>query len=112
MNLKDFVSETLLEIAGGVKNAQASQAESGAAINPGVYGDTKDIVGQGLMKMSGGKTVTIVDFDVAVTAIEGQGTRGGIGVFAGAVGVGSQGASNKENSIASRIKFSVPIALP
>lgn len=112
MNLKDFVSETLSEIIEGVKNAKQAAVQSGAEINPEVWGDTKDIVRQGLMKMSGHKTVSIVDFDVAVTAIEGQGTKGGVGVFVGAIGLGSHGESNKENSTISRIKFSVPVALP
>ena len=112
MNLKDFVSETLSEIIEGVKNVKQDEAKFGAEINPDVFGDTKDIVRQGLLKMSGSKTVTIVDFDVAVTAIEGQGAKGGVGVFAGAIGLGGQGESKIENSTVSRIKFSVPVALP
>ncbi|UCB57057.1 MAG: hypothetical protein JSV30_00205 [Candidatus Omnitrophota bacterium] len=112
MNLSDFVSKTLEELITGIKNAKESESTSGADINPGVWGDTKDIVKQGLMKMSGHKTVTIVEFDVAITAVERQGTKGGIGVFVGSVGLGSQGESRKENSSVSRIKFSVPVALP
>jgi hypothetical protein len=53
-----------------------------------------------------------VDFDVAVTAVEGKGTKGGIGVFVGAVGLGSLGESNVSSSTVSRIRFSVRVRLP
>ena len=53
-----------------------------------------------------------IEFDVAVTTTEGTETKGGIGVFVVAVGLGSQGKSDATNSSSSRIKFSVPIFLP
>jgi hypothetical protein len=53
-----------------------------------------------------------VEFDVAVSAIEGTGTKAGVGVLAGAFNFGASGSSNQESQTASRIKFSVPITLP
>jgi hypothetical protein len=53
-----------------------------------------------------------LEFDVAVTAQEGTATKGGIGVFAGAIGLGSQGQSTAANQTVSRIKFAVPVLLP
>ena len=53
-----------------------------------------------------------VKFDVAVTATEGTGTKGGIGVVAGVFALGSQEQSSAEVSAVSRLKFAVPIALP
>jgi hypothetical protein len=38
-----------------------------------------------------------IEFDVAVTVIEGTQTKGGIGVFVGPIGIGSQGQSNVSN---------------
>jgi small neutral amino acid transporter SnatA (MarC family) len=49
---------------------------------------------------------------VAVTATDGTKTKGGIGVFVGAVGLGSQGQSEELKQSMSKIKFTVPLALP
>jgi small neutral amino acid transporter SnatA (MarC family) len=53
-----------------------------------------------------------VKFDVAVTVGEGTGTKGGIAVFVGAIGLGSQGESKTSQSSVSSIQFEVPISLP
>jgi len=53
-----------------------------------------------------------VEFDVAVTAEKSEGTKGGIGVFVGSIGLGAQGKSDLKNQSVSRIKFSAPISLP
>jgi hypothetical protein len=53
-----------------------------------------------------------VEFDVAVTTTENTGTKGGIGVFVGAVGFGSQGHSDAGKTQLSRLKLSVPTLLP
>jgi hypothetical protein len=57
-------------------------------------------------------TAQIVEFDVALTAMEGTGTKGGIGVVAGMFALGSTGQSKEESSSVSRVKFSVPLSLP
>jgi hypothetical protein len=53
-----------------------------------------------------------ISFDVAVTAAKGSKTQGGIAVFAGALGLGSRGQSEKSNETVNRIQFSVPVSLP
>ena len=110
MELKDFIRETLVQIAHGVSEAQSELAESEAEINPAVsrrfdvknsnYGDSKS-----------GKPIFLIDFDVAVTATDGTKTKGGIGVVTGILALGSQGQSENANSSVSRIKFMVPMAL-
>jgi len=59
-----------------------------------------------------GIVVQFVQFDVALTVKEGTGTKGGIGVFAGVISLGSAGQSSAENASVSRVKFLVPLALP
>jgi hypothetical protein len=66
----------------------------------------------GYVFSQGGLPIQKVDFDVAVTAAEKTGTKGTIGVVMGAIGLGSQGESANSKTNDSRIKFSVPIALP
>ena len=58
------------------------------------------------------KAVQKVEFDVAVTASTGTATKGGIGIMVGAIGLGSQGKSEAQDSSISRIKFLVPMVLP
>ena len=58
------------------------------------------------------RAVHTVEFDIAVTAVDGKETKGGIGIVVGAIGLGSQGRSEERNTSISRIKFKVPIAFP
>ena len=111
MNLQDFVSETISQIVQGVVTAQKSAIEHGAHVNPRLTGTTESLSSQGLL-WSGDNTAQVVHFDVALTITEGTGTKGGIGVFAGVVNLGSTGQSKNESSSVSRVKFSVPLTLP
>jgi hypothetical protein len=116
MELKDFVNQTLVQLVRGVEQAQKELADSKAKINPQVeevFGGTQTGgANQGFGWAKGGDLVSMVQFDVLVTAQEGQGTKGGVGVVAGIFALGSQGASDKANSAATRIQFGVPIILP
>jgi hypothetical protein len=111
MNLRDFISETLTQIAEGVKDAQGKSSTHGSRINPKLTTAAHNAIQHGLMFASGSAT-QLVHFDVALTAIEGTGTKGGIGVFAGAVSLGASGQSKTENASVSRVQFVVPVVLP
>lgn len=113
MELKDFIREALSQIVQGVTEAQNAVASTGGEISPR-YSTRQQSTHQDLklLKSEKGGIIQNVEFDVAVTATEGTGTRGGIGVFVGAFALGSQGQSQSENSSLSRIKFSVPVTLP
>ena len=111
MELEEFVKKSLVQIVSAVKNAQSEVEDSGGAINPtGLQFWPKQLTGEKFN--SEGNITQDVHFDVAVTAVEGKGTKGGIGVFVGAVGLGSQGESNISTQSASRIKFTVPVLFP
>jgi hypothetical protein len=111
LELNEFVAQTLSQIASGVKEAQSSAKSVGAVINPH-FNTTWSEAGQhGFLNSSHG-FASIVEFDVALTVTAGTGTKGGIGVFAGAVTLGSSGQSQNEHSTVSRVKFSVPVVLP
>lgn len=111
MDLRDFVSETLTQIVEGVKSAQSKAAESGATVNPHLTTAHEQAGKQGFL-WTGDAYAQVVQFDVALTVTEGTGTKGGIGVFAGAINLGSSGQSQNESSSVSRVKFSVPLSLP
>ncbi len=113
IQLKEFVSESLVQIINGVLDAQTSfgteiiapsfQSRTGhlEASSCGIVGQTED-----------GKVIQMVMFDVAVSATEGKESKAGVGVMSGIVGLGAQGKSQVETGSVSRIRFNVPIALP
>jgi len=108
MNLEDFIKTTLTEIVAGVAAAKTEMQKHGC--NAGsipMFGDVK-----GVRTDTNGRQIQVVEFDIALTDTSATDTKGGIGVFLGAVNLGSQGASRGESSAASRIKFSVPLVLP
>ncbi len=108
MELREFVTETLIAIQEGVQEAihRWTEGQRTGVINPvwnvkdGVTVDWKDYE-------------RVVEFDVAVTATDKAGAtgKGGIKVFT-VVDVGAEGSTSSERSTVSRIKFSIPIVPP
>jgi hypothetical protein len=114
MEVKEFVTAVLTEIIDGVKDAQqeAGYARDGE-VNPLLRASPGTLEGRGyLVTARSGQLVQSVKFDVAVTAQKGTGTKGGIGIFMGAIGLGSQGESKASQASVSRIQFEVPVSLP
>ncbi len=116
MELKDFVSQTLIQITQGVADAQAALAPMGAKVNPKLSNllpkGEKSYGAFAWADGEGANPVLLVKFDVAVTTTKETKTKGGIGVVAGIVSLGSTGATDKGNTDASRITFEVPLMLP
>ncbi len=110
MNVQEFIKTAITEIVAGVAEARESTAEYGAIVGSDrPYGYLKD---NKVMTDGEGRLITLVEFDIALAQADSTDTKGGIGVFLGSVGLGSQGASHGESSSHSRIKFSVPVVLP
>ena len=119
MTLETFISESLTQIARGIEQAAVNLKDSTAIPNPrnmrpmvnneAYYGS---LIEGDADKPRYARVVDTIEFDVAVTITDGTATKGGIGIFAGAIGVGSQGASNNSNATVSRLKFRVPFVLP
>lgn len=116
MELKSFVTQTLVQIVEGVVDAQEKLQKSGAKINPESTQFT-DHVGEhqlpwlyGAVKRYG----QVVEFDVSVTASERDEAQGGVGIQVASItlGLGLSGKTEDQSSVISRLKFSVPIFLP
>lgn len=109
MELKDFISQTIVAILDGVSDARRQKGED--IVNPGITMriSDKDLHSRGELVAEQGRIIREVQFDVAVTTAEGTGTKGGIGIFVAGLGLGSQGQTDKATSSVSRITFSVPI---
>lgn len=116
MNLQEFITQALVQIASGIAEADERLSDVGSIVNPrhvtGAGNDKNNVYGYISEEPKYLRAVHSVDFDVAVTAVEGKETKGGIGIVVGAIGLGSQGRSEESSTSVSRIKFRVPIALP
>jgi hypothetical protein len=94
MDLKNFVSETLRQIVDGINDAQRPTLPKDAVIVP-YY-----------------EKLEKVEFDVAVTAVEGTETSGKASINVWSIGAGVSGKSESSTSTVSRIRFSVAVELP
>jgi hypothetical protein len=116
MQLEDFVAQALVQLARGVTKAQAELQDSDARVVPKMArlfsGSSSTNEAFGWSEDTEDTPVFLVDFDVAVTVVEGTETKGGIGVVVGAFALGSQGRSDSTSSAVSRMKFKVPFLLP
>jgi hypothetical protein len=54
----------------------------------------------------------LLDFDVAITESSSGEMKGGIAVLTGVLGLGAQAKTTDLNSVANRIRFSVPVLFP
>tara|TARA_A200000159_G_C7324943_1_gene340501 strand:+ start:252 stop:629 length:378 start_codon:yes stop_codon:yes gene_type:complete len=106
MELKDFISKTLIEIYSGVNDAirEIDTNNLGGAINPM---DTSHI-----QKVDLKDYASPLKFDIAVTTSDKDAGdfKGGIKVWS--VEIGGSSASEKSNSEVTRVQFSVPMLLP
>lgn len=110
MNVQEFIKTAITEIVAGVSEARETTKEYGAIVGSDKpYGYVKD---NKIMTDAKGRQITLVEFDIALANTDSTDTKGGIGVFLGAVNLGSQGASHGESSNHSKIKFTVPVVLP
>ena len=108
MELREFVSTVLSQIADGVIDAQEATAGKGVLINPPLH--PKD----GNNEVNNGNKVNflpqMVHFDVCVTAessssLDGKG-EAKVAVFGGMTG---KAQSNHKDTHVSRISFSLPV---
>lgn len=108
MELREFVSEVLSQIACGVVDAQEQTADKGVLINPPLYPKN------GINEVNNGNKINFipqtVHFDVSVTA-ESSSSADGQGQIKIAVLGGVKGAARNEHkdTHVSRISFSLPV---
>lgn len=106
MELQEFIKTALTEIVAGVSEASESAKSHGGSVgNMKLYGLCAE---NKVARNENDIPLVLVEFDIALAEANTKDTKGGIGVYLGAVGLGSQGASHGEASS----QFSVPVVLP
>jgi len=114
MDLKEFVSETLISIVSGVADAQMKVEELGAKVNPaGLRKNHNKSTDNAVWDDSNNNYAQqIITFDVAVTAEDNAKAGAKVKVIAGLFGADANAETGNKNSLVTRVKFSVPILLP
>lgn len=111
MDIKDFVKESLMQIAECINESNNELCDKGT------YIPTGDLTGEGVLftVIKGTKTRHFikVEFDLAVTVSQEHNSIGGGGLsIASFANVGLKGEDKGKEENISRIKFMIPMALP
>lgn len=113
MDLKDFVRETLSQITEGVREAQDGVQGAGGFVNPAFRPSKINDPESHFGLMPDGQNIFMVNFDVAVSVVEGTQTDADARLqVAGFIKLGAGGASEESATTTNRVSFKVPLALP
>lgn len=104
MILRDFVSQALMDIVGGVEDAQA-KTPSGTVV-------PSNITTKMYAVEAGISSMQVIDFEVTVRADEKSGRESHLSVVSAVLGAGIKGQTGKTDGHAATLKFRVPVKLP
>ena len=111
-SLEKFVQSTLIQITRGVKDSSETIEQLGGVITPHARGGPEIAAKVGYLRSPRRVPITIVEFDIAVTATDSGETEAGISVISGFVGVGAREKEKSSDSYVNRISFPIAIELP
>lgn len=103
MDLKDFISQALVDVIAGVADAQ-KKISSGEIVP--ALAQTFTAVEHGV------SDVQAVTFEVTVRADEREGSEAKLNVVTAIIGGGVKGESGKSGGHAATLNFKIPIRLP
>jgi len=110
IELKDFISQSLIQIIDGVRVAQQHASDHKAKVVPQLQPGSGP--SDALRTHPDSRPLQNIDFDVAVQASTKDQAEGQIGILIATLGIGVKGSEETETSAISRIKFSIPLELP
>lgn len=117
MELKDFISATLLEILEGVKIAQGKAKNFGAIISPELGPQAQGALqSKGIQISNTLQVIEFVEFDVCVTTSEnaelGSNLNAGLKIQIFNIGASATEKTINNNQAQHKIKFKVPLVYP
>ena len=114
MELKDFISTTLTQIAEGVKESQVKYNELGGAVNPEGFKLVSGSIPFGKkMPIEGdARLLCNVQFNVSLTSDNAANSSGGIGVLFGALTIGGKSGEEERETSLTSVSFNIPVLLP
>jgi hypothetical protein len=110
MELKEFITQTLININQGIIDAQEQTKNSGILINPknirkrdsGVYDEYSGYPA----------AIQEIEFNVVVNVTEGKDSKIAVGAFTGMLSGGVSNTNQNNNSTQTTIKFILPVQFP
>ena len=128
MDLKDFIKETITQIAESVVAIQQhfDEKEIDAIVNPREFRDSKDgsfsgryepmtrsvVQGRGPHVSNFNRIVDAIEFDVAVTVESGSSKEVGGKLKVLDIGIGAEGSQIDKLANVSKVKFKIPLVMP
>lgn len=115
MGLKEFISQTLVQIAEGIQDANQQLEKMDAAINPHFFHlkpPGSPAYGEIDKDCSYQRVVQLIEFDVAVSTEKIEGAQATLGIIIASIGTKGGASTEKSNSSVSRIQFGIPMVLP
>ncbi len=111
MDLKEFTKQALIQIAEAVNESNASISNIGAFV---VSSNANNISNRMWANDKSGLPHASIDveFDIAVTATNEEGSKAGMLAVASILNLGASSEDKTAHQEISRIKFSIPLALP
>ena len=110
MELKQFISNTLAEIAEGVNNAKPIYDSMGGIVNPRDFTyPSKDLSHFYIQDKR--YFPSYIEFEVALTQDKSSKSSGGIGVLLGSISAGGKTGTEEAMTALTKIKFTIPVVL-
>ena len=100
MELREFVTSTLVDILDGVAEAHKETKHGEIAPNHNSSGTAMN---------SGISNVQTIDFEVSVKADESEGSKGKLRVVAAIIGTNIQGQSSQSSTSVATLNFRIPV---
>lgn len=113
MELKDYVSETIFQIAKGVSDAIARCNDLGAEVNPTVtYGEGDNIYTISHSNVNMRRGVQIIKMEVSVSVAESSEIDGHVKAGISVLGSKVNGKTEGEIQNVNKVSFQIPVCLP
>jgi len=120
VDLKDFIKEAIKDVSHAIDESNSELADVGTIVNPkNVHpypsSQNEEIYGHLLNKAENQdyrRPVHLVNFNIAVSSTTKKDGKEGIGVNVVGIKLGKGGGQADENTMSSRLQFSLPVALP
>ena len=112
MDLSEFIKETLVQLAKGIRESQQEVRNHTGIASPAFRtkprADTDELIGI----TTDGRQVYFIDFDISIEITEGEETDSSGKLRIGIASVGRDNQKSMANNRTSRIKFRVPYSPP
>ena len=114
MELKDYISETLVQIAEGVISAKEKLEGKDVIINPNptFHSDGQFWIGKNQEFGSVERWVQLIELNISTEIVESTEGNGGAKVGIGVLNIGTGIKESGEQKNANSVKFAIPICLP